>query len=75
MALITSPWLHANQTASGPCSAVMRASQVRTAVTARAAIAAIASPSGKTTALGCCWTTGQSGSLASFFSGCPSQVP
>ena len=75
MALITSPWLHASQSASGPCSAVTFASQRRTAATARADIAAIASPFGKTAALGCCCTTGHSGSLASFFSGWPSQSP
>ena len=35
-ALITSPCVQANQTASAPCSALMRASWARTAVTARA---------------------------------------
>src|SRR6266487_1274327 len=75
IALITSPWLHTSHSAPGPCSALTRASQSRTAATARADIAAIGSPPGKVAADGCCWTTFHSGSLASFLSGWPSHSP
>ncbi len=69
MALITSPWLQASQSASGPCSAVTCASQSRTAATARCAMLAIASPPGKTAALGCACTTCHSGCFARVLSG------
>ena len=49
---MTSPWLTATQGASAPWSAAMRASQRRTAETARAAMPDIDSPPGKVTAEG-----------------------
>src|SRR3712207_2081594 len=70
---MTSPWLQASQTASGPRVAF----HSRTAATARACVCASPSPSGpgKTAADGCCWTTFHSGSLASSLSGRPVQSP
>ena len=73
--MITSPWLTATQTASGPCSASTRASQRRAAATARADMSAIDSPSGKTAADGCICTVRHIGSLARVFSSCPVQDP
>ena len=73
MALITSPWLQASQTASGPSVAF----QARTAATARAWVWASPSPSGpgNTAAEGCCCTTLQSGSLTSSLIVRPVQSP
>ena len=61
----------------GAVPAVSRAFQSRTAATARADMSAIDSPPspGKTAALGCAWTTFQSGSLARVFSGWLVQSP
>jgi hypothetical protein len=75
MALITSPCDTAAQTACDPCSAVSRASQVRMAVVARAAISLIASPFGKRTAEGWVWTFDQSFSLTSSDNLRPVQSP
>src|SRR5262245_20726945 len=74
---MTSPWLHANQIASGPCDEVTLASHSRTAATARIAIAAIGSPPspGNVTADGWCCTTFHSGSFANCLSGWPSHSP
>ena len=54
IALMTSPWLHASHTASGPDSASTRALWSRIAATARAWVSRSGSPSGpgKTAALG-----------------------
>ena len=71
MALITSPCVHATQTASAPS----RASQSRTAATARAAISGRLSPFGNRTADGCACTTFHSGSFASSLIGRPVQSP
>src|SRR3954452_12996602 len=72
-ALITSPWLQASHTASGPSLAF----HSRTAATARACVCASPSPSGpgKTAADGCCCTTFQSGSLTSSLMVRPVQSP
>src|SRR3954469_18604667 len=73
IALITSPWLQASQTAFGPSLAF----HSRTAATARACVCASPSPSGpgKTAADGCCCTTFQSGSLTSSLMVRPVQSP
>src|SRR4051794_3958129 len=76
-ALMTSPCETATHNASGPCSAATRASQSRTASTARFCMARIDSPSGpgNTAALGCSCTTFHSGSRVSVFSSRPVQSP
>ena len=60
-----SPCVTATHTAPAPCSASSAASCRRIAATARACIAAIDSPPGKTAADGWFCTTDHSGSLAS----------
>ena len=72
---MTSPWLTATHTASGPCSASIFASHRRTAATARADISAIDSPSGNCAADGCACTVFHIGSFASVFSSRPVQEP
>src|SRR5215218_5835761 len=73
IALMTSPWLQASHTASGPSFAF----HSRTAATARAWVCASPSPSGpgNTAAEGCCWTTFQSGCLARSLIARPVQSP